>query len=304
MQVQASQGAHGWRRGVEHGDNGEGPKGAAPGIGDLGDRKEAHDHMGEARGPGHERGGDAKDIEGALRPVRVGPKAQLRDDPVELFQHRDAFPGEGGAEGQLGKGHARDLEGNEDGGHRIGGDEHAVLGHLRIGDALHPPEHGVEKDDGHADDQAHAQVHLEEAGKHNTDAAHLPGHVGKGHKDEAQHGDKARRGGVVAVPDEIGNGELPELSQIGREEQRQKHVAPGPAHKVDRAVVAKEGNEPRHGNKGCGAHPVCRRGHAIGDGMDAASSDVKVPGAGGAGAQGDGDVEGEARPHHEVGQRL
>ena len=88
VQVQASEGAHGRRRGVEHGDEGQGPKGAAPGIGDLGDREEAHDHMGKACGPGHERGGHAENVEGALRPVRIGPKAQLRDDPVELFQHR------------------------------------------------------------------------------------------------------------------------------------------------------------------------------------------------------------------------
>ena len=40
----------------------------------------------------------------------------------------------------------------------VGDDQHAVLGHLGVGDPLHAAEGGVEKDQRHADDNAHVDA--------------------------------------------------------------------------------------------------------------------------------------------------
>ena len=96
-----------------------------------------------------------------------------------------------GAEAELRDGISRHEDGEEDRRHEVGKDKHAILRDLRVGDAFHAAEHGVEKHDGGADDDAGSDIHLEEAGEHDTHAAHLAGDVGEGDDDGAGDGDEA-----------------------------------------------------------------------------------------------------------------
>jgi len=201
--------------------------------------------------------------------------------------------GELTAEADLGDGVIRELDGDEDGRDHEGEDEDAVLSDLCVGDALHAAEYGVEEDEAHADEDAECDVDLEEAAEDEADAAHLSGDVGEADEDGADYGDDAGDAGVVAVADEIGDGELAELAEVRGEEEGEENVAAGPAHEVDGAVVAEEGDGAGHSEEGCGGHPVGAGGGAVDDWVDALAGDVELAGGAGAGPDRDADVEGE-----------
>ena len=167
-------------------------------------------------------------------------------------------------------------DGQEDCRHQEGKDKHAILSHLGIGNPFHAAKYRIEEHDAHTDNHTGIHIHFQETGKHNTGATHLPGHVGKGHKDHADHGHGPRYVRVVTVTDKIGHRKLAKLAKIGCQQHRQQHIAPRPPHQVNRGIVTGVGNNPRHGNKrGCG-HPVRRRRRAVGDGRHTATSHVKV----------------------------
>jgi hypothetical protein len=107
-----------------------------------------------------------------------------------------------------------------------------------------PPKHGVEQHDDRADDDAQLDRHAEEVGEGDPGAAHLPGDIGEGDEQRADHRHDAGRLAVIPVADKVGHGELAELAQIRREQQRQQHIAAGPAHQVDRAVIAQKAMMP------------------------------------------------------------
>ena len=108
------------------------------------------------------------------------------------------------AEAQLRDRVAGDEEREEDRRYQIREDQHAVLSNLRIGDALHPAQDGVEEDDAHADEHTDLDGHLQKATEDDTHAAHLAGDVRERHEDRAYHGHDACRLGIVPVADEVG----------------------------------------------------------------------------------------------------
>ena len=59
------------------------------------------------------------------------------------------------------------------------------------------------------------------------DSAHLTRDIREGHEDSAEDSHQARRVGIIALADEIGDGVLAELSQIRREEEGQGCCAAG-----------------------------------------------------------------------------
>ena len=176
--VGAGEGGDGRGRGVEQGDEEQRPQGRLARVLDLGHGEEAHDHVRQAGGADHQRRGDAEHVECSLDARGIGVEAQLDVQAVELVQQVGAVA-QGRAETHLRDDVAGHQQGDEDRRHQVGEDQHAVLGHLGIGDALHAAEHGVEEHDRHADDHAGVDVHLEEAREHDADAAHLPGDVGE-----------------------------------------------------------------------------------------------------------------------------
>jgi hypothetical protein len=171
---------------------------------------------------------------------------------------------------------------------------------LRVGDALHPAEHGVEGDDQHADGDAGLHGHFEEAAEHDAHAAHLPRHVGEADEDRRHDGDQPRGPRVVAIADEIRHRVLAELPEERREQQRQEHVAARPPHQVHGAVVAEERDDAGHGDEAGGAHPVGGRGHPVGDGRDALAGHVEAGGGAHTRQDRDRDVQGEGEPDDHV----
>ena len=205
------------------------------------------------------------------------------------------------AEAELRHRAPRELDRDRDGRDHERDDEHDVLRDLGVGDAAHPARHGVHEHEPHADQHADLDGHLEEAREHDPHPAHLARDVGEGHEDRAEHRDDPCRLGVVPIAHELGHGEAPELAQVGGEQEREQHVAPGPAHQVDAALVAHEGDEAGHRDErgrahpvGGGRHPVRHRGHA-------APRDVEARGRGGATPDRDPDVEAEREPDDRVG---
>jgi hypothetical protein len=96
--------------------------------------------------------------------------------------------------------------------------------------------------------------------------------------DQADDRDDARRVGVEAVTDELRHRELAELAQVRRQQQRQEHVAAGPAHEKHGAAVAAvkaispamEMNEAADIQSAAVAMPFCT-------GWIPAAGDVEVP---------------------------
>src|SRR5690606_41687476 len=106
-------------------------------------------------------------------------------------------------------------------------------------------------------------AHFQVAREDDTDATHLPGDVGEGDEDHADHGDQPCGLGVIALTNEVRHGELAELAQVGRQAHGQQHITAGPAHQVDRTIVTGESDNPGHGNEGRRGHPVGTGGHAV-----------------------------------------
>jgi hypothetical protein len=87
-----------------------------------------------------------------------------------------------------GIGHAGELQADEDRRHGVGQDQHDVLRHLGVGDALHAAEHGVQEHDAHADVDADFTAHAEEAREGHAHTGHLADDVGDGRGQQADHG--------------------------------------------------------------------------------------------------------------------
>src|SRR5690606_21939561 len=157
----------------------------------------------QTRSTDHQRHGDEKHVGHRLAAIGVGGKAQLGTQPVETFDN--ALPGTANlaAKAQLRNRVAGDHHRHIDSRHHVGKDHHAVLCHLGIGDALHATEYGVEEHDRHADHPAGLDAHFQVAREDDTDATHLPGDVGEGDEDHADHGDQPCGLGVIALTNEV-----------------------------------------------------------------------------------------------------
>jgi hypothetical protein len=101
-------------------------------------------------------------------------------------------------------------------------------------------------------------------------------------------------------PDEIRHGKLAELAQVRRQQHCQHHIAAGPAHQIGRPIAADEGNNPGQRNKGRCGHPVRRRGHAIGNRVNAAACHVKFFGRSGPCPYRDTDIERKGAPDKKI----
>ena len=311
-QVRAGEGGHGGRRRVEDRDEEQGPEGARPRGAHAGDRVEAHDHVGQARGADHQRERDAEHVHDRLGAVRVRREPELVVQAIQGVEQPGTPRGdllaqralEASPEPELGDRVAREHLRDEHSGHEEGHDQDRVLRDLGPRDALHAAEHRVGEHDRHADHDALLDAHLEEAAEDHAHAAHLAGDVGEGDEDRGEDGDLAREARLVSVPDEVGHGELAELAQVRREQDRQQHVPARPAHEVDGAVVPEEADQPRHAEERGGAHPVRGGRHPVGERRHAGPRDVELARGGRARADGDEDVEAERQPHDQEGPVL
>ena len=269
-QVGTREGADRRSGGVQQGDKQQRPAGTDTRITDRGYGEETHDNVRQTGGTAHQRGGDEEHIDGGLLTFGISAEAEILNNAVQSLKQVDTGVVTGGvqhrgAEAGLRQHMAGHQNGQEHRRYQEGENQYAVLGNLGVGNPLHAAEYGVEEHDRHADHHAHVHVHFQEAGEHDTHAAHLAGHIGKGDKDHADHRDGTRHVGIVTVTNEVRHGELAEFSQVGRQQHRQQHIAAGPPHQIHRGVVTGEGDDTRHGNKRCRGHPVRRGGRAVGD---------------------------------------
>jgi hypothetical protein len=106
------------------------------------------------------------------------------------------------------------------------------------------------------------------------------------------------------VAHEVGHGELAELPEVGRQQQREQHVPAGPAHEVDRPKVAGERDDARHPDERRGGHPVGPGRHPVGERGHALARDVELAGGPGPRPDRDADIEREADAHEQEGPAL
>ena len=215
---------------------------------------EAHNDVGESGGADHQGQRDKKDvpfIPDADKGFGVTGKAEVGMDLVEFVEQEDAGLtvyafGKRRTEAGLGNGVAGEHDADRDGGHKVGGDEHPILGDLGPGDAFHAAEGGVDEDNGHADDHADIDVDFEESAEDHSDSAHLSGYVGETDKDGADNGHQARGAGAVAVANKIRHGVVSEFAEIRREQEGEQYVATGPAHQIHAAGITHRRNQASH----------------------------------------------------------
>ena len=93
---------------------------------------------------------------------------------------------------------------------------------LRVGDAFHATQDGVEKHDAHSNKEASIVVGLQESRKGDADAFHLANDVRDGNDDETRHGHHAGGFGIEPFADEFGHGEFAVLTQVWRKKRASK----------------------------------------------------------------------------------
>ena len=280
-QVKPGKGTHRRSRGVQQGDEEQRPTGTDTGILYPRHGKEAHDHVGQTGGTTHQCSRDKEHVNRGFGTIGVGRKAQIGDHLIQLVKKIDTgiVTGRvqhGGTETCLRQHMASHHDGQEDRRHQESKDQHAILGHLGVGNPFHAAQHRVEENDGHTDHHTGIDIHFQETGKHDTGTTHLPGHVGERNEDHADHCHGSRHIGVVAVTDKIRHRKFAEFSQIGRQQHGQQYITASPPHQVDRRIVTRVGNDPRHGNKRGGGHPVRCRCCAVGNGRHPTTGHIKV----------------------------
>ena len=170
---------------------------------------------------------------------------------------------------QLGNWHTGLLDRQPDHRDQVGHDQDDVLGHLGPGDGAHATEERAHQNTAQAQKDAQLEGHAREAGGDQTDAINLRHHIGEGAQDGGKDADQPWQVAVITRAQEVGNGELPELAQVGREKQRHQAVAAGPAHDEGQPAIAGEVQGTGHADEGRRRHPVRPGGHAVVHGRDA-----------------------------------
>src|SRR5207302_7919272 len=105
-----------------------------------------------------------------------------------------------------------------DHGRHVGDDEDDVLGHLGPGHRPHAAQHRANQDPGEADEHADAELEAGHPAHDQADAVDLGDDVDERTGDRADNAHEAHDVAAVALGEEVRNGELAELAQIGREE--------------------------------------------------------------------------------------
>ncbi len=141
----------------------------------------------------HQRKRDGKNIKQFFGRLRIGLKAQIHQRQVKLAKHRQARPVcHRGTQSQLRHGIAGNQDRDKNSRYHVGKDQHTILSHLRIGNALHTAQHSIGEDNTHADHHAQINIHLKKAREDNPDTPHLPGDIRKRHKEQTDNGHNTR----------------------------------------------------------------------------------------------------------------
>ena len=192
------------------------------------------------------------------------------------------------------------LDAEPDHGCQIGDDQDDVLGHLGPGHRLHAAEHRAHQNAAEADEYADAELQAGEAAGDQANAVDLRHHVDEGADDCGDDADGAHDVAAVARAEEVGDRELAELAQVGREEQRHQAVTTGPAHDKRQPVITGKEQRAGHADEGGRAHPVRAGGHAVEEGWHTASRDVILGHLCGAAHDADAGIQADGRGEEHV----
>ena len=285
------------RRGdrVKQCDEHQRPASRRTGVRNLGHSEEADDDVRQTRRTDHQRHGDQEHVEHVRGVGSVGGKAKVSHHLVKLVQEVGLATRRGIAADQAKLWHdvAGQAKRDEQRRDRVGDDQHDVLRHLGIGDALHAAEHGIGEHHRRTDQQAGRGRHFQEACKGHAHANHLPDDVSDRDDEKADHSHHAGTGRIEPVAHEFRHSELAELAQVRRQKQRKQHIAAGPTHQEDRVVVAAEGDKTRHRDEGSCRHPVSRRRHAVDHRANALTRRVEFSGRACTGPERDAEIQRE-----------
>ena len=194
--------------------------------------------------------------------------------------------------------------GNGNGWNEIGNNQYHVLSYLGVGDALHSTQSGINENQHHSDNDTRVNLHFKKAGKHHPNTPHLPSHVSEAYKNGAEYGDKAGYIRVIPIPHEIRHGKFTKFAQVRGQKKGEKNISTCPANKVNRSRVAGKRNDPSHGNKRSGTHPIGPGGHAVEKSRHAMARDIKTGGASNTCGNSNANVEGKGKPYDQPSPTL
>jgi hypothetical protein len=175
--------------------------------------------------------------------------------------------------------------------HQEGHEQHDVLRYLRPGDGPHAAEERAHEDAAEPEEHAHFERHAGDPAGDQADAVDLRHDVEERARDGRHHADHAREVAVVARRQEVGDGVLAELAQVGRDQKRHQHEAARPAEDVGQAAVAAQVQRAGHADERCRGHPVGAGGHAVVQRRHAAPGHVVFGRIGGACQDADAGIE-------------
>ncbi len=173
----------------------------------------------------------------------------------------------------------------------VGDDQDDVLRHLRPGDRSHSAQERTHQDAGQAEEDPDLEGQSGEPRGDDAHAHDLRHHIGERTEDGGEDADQPRQVALVAGAEEVRDGELPELAQVRRQEERDQAIAAGPAHDEGEAAVAGQVERPRHADERRRAHPVGAGGHAVVHRRHTTTGDVVLRGFGRAAHDADAGVE-------------
>ena len=186
----------------------------------------------------------------------------------------------------------------------VGDDEHDVLRHLRPRHRAHATEEAAHQNAAEAEEDPQLERDAGEAGRDEADAVDLRHHVGERAQDRAADPDEPRNVSAVAGAEEVGDRELAELAQVGREEERHQAVAAGPAHHEGEAVVPGQVQRSGHPDERRRAHPVGTGRHAVEERGDAPARHVVLGDVGRPAHDADAGVEADGGEQEDVADPL
>ncbi len=158
---------------------------------------------------------------------------------------------------------AGQMQRDKNGRNRVGQNQHAILGDLGVGDALHAAKNRVHEHDTHTDIDTGGTRNTEEAREGHPDAGHLTDNVGHRRHQQAENRHRTGTFGIVAGAEELGNGKFAEFAQVGGQQHGKQNVATGPAHQEQTAAITHVGDKAGHGDKRSGRHPVSAGCHTV-----------------------------------------
>jgi len=150
---------------------------------------------------------------------------------------------------QLGDWETRLLHGQPHHWNHVGNNQNDVLRNLRPGNRLHATQERADQNASEAQENTDFKLHTGQTGGDQTHTINLRDHIRErtdnGNHDADESGHVAAKAGAQKIRD----GELAKLAQVGRQKQRNQHVATRPAHNEGQTTVTREVKRTRHADE-------------------------------------------------------